>query len=160
MSAIVAAAGVPLTHATQTWVDQATAFSRQDAGPDGHATHVAARFGLGLALLRTGQHDADRPLTVDGANWIAADARLDGRHWEPPHAEVMPILELDLNIFAQVAERNVNLGNVVALQPFEQQFQHGALTHREQRLRDGIRPGAQPRTESAAHQDGLHGHIV
>jgi asparagine synthase (glutamine-hydrolysing) len=86
VSAIVAAAGAPLTPETKTWVAQATAFSAY-AGPDGHSAHVGERFGLGLALLRTGPQDAESPLTTNGRTWISADARLDGRHWEPTHAE-------------------------------------------------------------------------
>jgi asparagine synthase (glutamine-hydrolysing) len=78
VSAIVAAAGSPLDPVTKRWVQDATAFSRY-AGPDGDATHVAERFGLGHALLRTGPHEGEQPIGTEGQTWITADARLDGR---------------------------------------------------------------------------------
>ncbi|HEX2202132.1 MAG TPA: asparagine synthase-related protein, partial [Longimicrobium sp.] len=50
-------------------------------GPDGTRTWSEGPAGLGHALLRTGDvaREADQPLTLDGATWIAADARIDGR---------------------------------------------------------------------------------
>ena len=49
--------------------------------PDGTRTWSSGPAGLGHALLRTGDREraADQPFTLDGATWIAADARIDGR---------------------------------------------------------------------------------
>jgi asparagine synthase (glutamine-hydrolysing) len=88
VSAIVAAAGAPLSPETKQWVEEATAFSRY-AGPDDQATHVDACFGLGHALLRTGPHEGAQPVSLEGRAWIAADARLDGRARDTSHAETI-----------------------------------------------------------------------
>lgn len=50
-------------------------------GPDSQTTWQDGSVALGHALLRTGENlDADRqPLTLDGASWIVADARVDAR---------------------------------------------------------------------------------
>jgi asparagine synthase (glutamine-hydrolysing) len=50
-------------------------------GPDGQATWAAGAIGLGHALLRTTLESAQeaQPCTLDGAAWITADARIDGR---------------------------------------------------------------------------------
>src|SRR5258708_12887334 len=50
-------------------------------GPDRQHVHVAKNAGLGHALLKVteeSEHD-DQPLTLDGRQWIVADARVDRR---------------------------------------------------------------------------------
>jgi asparagine synthase (glutamine-hydrolysing) len=50
-------------------------------GPDGQATWAEGAIGLGHTLLRTTFESAQeaQPCTLDGAAWITADARIDGR---------------------------------------------------------------------------------
>jgi asparagine synthase (glutamine-hydrolysing) len=50
-------------------------------GPDAQATWAEGAIGLGHALLRTTFESAQevQPCTLDGAVWITADARIDGR---------------------------------------------------------------------------------
>ena len=50
-------------------------------GPDHQATWASGSAGLGHALLRTTAESAHerQPLSLDGATWIAADARIDAR---------------------------------------------------------------------------------
>ncbi len=74
----MAVAAPPVSAADGDWLTAATERSRR-AGPDGAQTHRGSAFGLGHALLRTGPHDHDGPITLDGRVWISADIRLDGR---------------------------------------------------------------------------------
>lgn len=49
-------------------------------GPDAQSSRVVGAAGLGHALLRIGDRvDAEQPFTLDGKQWIVADARIDAR---------------------------------------------------------------------------------
>src|SRR5699024_8418750 len=78
VSAIVAAAGRPLSERTKRWIAQATAYSAP-AGPDRQGIELGPDWGLGHALLATGAEEPAQPLTRDGRVWLAADVRFDAR---------------------------------------------------------------------------------
>src|SRR4051812_5746526 len=50
-------------------------------GPDTRCVQAAPCAGLGHALLRVndGSEHEEQPLTLDGGEWIVADARIDAR---------------------------------------------------------------------------------
>ena len=48
-------------------------------GPDARRVWTGAGVGLGHTLLKTGDADIEQPVSLDGASWIVADARIDAQ---------------------------------------------------------------------------------
>lgn len=75
-AAVVAPRGAPADRSLLERMAGALAFR----APDGAGVHTEGEAGLVHALLRTSPAQPVGPETLDGALWIAADARIDARH--------------------------------------------------------------------------------